>query len=47
MDDNTDEDADKLINEVEEKFVGGGGGGVTFFVFIIFLGAISVIIITK
>lgn len=27
MDNDTDEDADKLINEVEQKVGGGAGGG--------------------
>ena len=31
MDEGTDEDADKLINEVEQKVTGAGGGGVKLY----------------
>ena len=36
MDNDTDEDADKLINEVEQKVGGGAGGGGVYFYFSIY-----------
>lgn len=37
VEDTTDEDADKVIAEIEGKVGGGGGGGVFFNIIYIFL----------